>query len=192
MTNATDRLSARERLLAAADELFYERGVHTVGIDTIIERAGVAKASLYSTFGSKDELIRAYLEARQEQRNARITEGLATFATPRDKLIGFFDLLDATFSRPSFRGCPFINATAESPAGSVIEQVSDVSRAWIKSLLIDLARQAGAMDPVTLGTQLAMLYDGAVVTARMDRDAAAARTACTAATALIEAALPAA
>ena len=69
----SDRLSARERLLAAADELFYEEGVHTVGIDRIIERAGVAKASLYNTFGSKDELIRAYLEGRYVARQERIT-----------------------------------------------------------------------------------------------------------------------
>ena len=58
------RASARERLLAAANELFYNEGVHTVGIDRVIEQAGVAKASLYNTFGSKDELIRAYLESR--------------------------------------------------------------------------------------------------------------------------------
>ena len=56
--------SARERLLAAASELFYAEGVHTVGIDRVIERAGVAKASLYNTFGSKEELVRAYLESR--------------------------------------------------------------------------------------------------------------------------------
>ena len=61
-----NRPSARDRLLAAADELFYEEGVHTVGIDRIIERAGVAKATLYSTFGSKDGLVRAYLEARHD------------------------------------------------------------------------------------------------------------------------------
>ena len=63
-----DRRSARERLLAAADELFYEEGVHTVGVDRVIERAGVAKATLYSAFGSKDELIRAYLAARHAAR----------------------------------------------------------------------------------------------------------------------------
>jgi AcrR family transcriptional regulator len=62
--------SARERLLAAADELFYEEGIHTVGIDRIIEQAGVAKATLYSLFGSKDGLIRAYLQARLERRVA--------------------------------------------------------------------------------------------------------------------------
>ena len=62
--NAVATASARDRLLAAADELFYEEGIHTVGIDRIIEKAGVAKATLYSVFGSKEELIRAYLAAR--------------------------------------------------------------------------------------------------------------------------------
>src|SRR5664279_4910680 len=64
VTRTIDRRSARERLMTAADELFYEEGVHTVGIDRVIEHAGVAKGSLYNTFGSKDELIRAYLEGR--------------------------------------------------------------------------------------------------------------------------------
>ena len=66
------RPSARERLLAAANELFYDEGVHTVGIDRIIEQAGVAKASLYNTFGSKDELVRAYLQARHDSVARRI------------------------------------------------------------------------------------------------------------------------
>jgi AcrR family transcriptional regulator len=188
---ATEKRSARDRLLDAADELFYEQGIHTVGIDTIIERAGVAKASLYATFGSKDELIRAYLQARHEERNARITNGLEGFSTPREKLVGLFDILGATFARPTFRGCAFINASAESPAGSVVEEVADFSRAWIKTVITDLSRDAGAPDPVALGAQLAMLYDGAVVTARMDRNPAAADTARAAAIVLIAAAIPA-
>src|SRR5690349_17397815 len=79
-----ERVSARERLLAAADELFYEGGIHTVGIDRVIERAGVAKASLYDTFGSKDALIRAYLEARHDARKARLTAWLERYETPRE------------------------------------------------------------------------------------------------------------
>jgi len=69
--------SARERLLAAANELFYEEGIHTVGIERVLERAGVAKASLYSTFGSKDELVRAYLRSRAERRQQRVSERIA-------------------------------------------------------------------------------------------------------------------
>src|SRR5580700_2241346 len=93
-TSPSEKRSARERLLSAADELFYEEGVHTVGIDRVIERAGVAKASLYSTFGSKDELVRAYLEGRQARRQERITEALATrYDTPQERILGVFDVL---------------------------------------------------------------------------------------------------
>src|SRR3978361_39067 len=99
------RPPARERLLDAANQLFYEEGVHTVGIDRIIERAGVAKASLYSAFGSKDELVRAYLEGRHEKRQARILAGLERFETPRDRLLGVFDVLAEIAASPEFRGC---------------------------------------------------------------------------------------
>jgi AcrR family transcriptional regulator len=190
MTATTiEKASARERLLSAADELFYEHGVHTVGIDRIIERAGVAKATLYSTFGSKDALIRAYLTARHAERAERVTRNLARYDSAREKLLGFFIGLDETFTKPTYRGCAFINASAESPPGSVVEELADASRAWIRSLLTDLAAEAGAADPRLLGTQLAMLYDGAVVTARMDRNPAAAETARSVATTLIDAAL---
>src|SRR3954467_4720913 len=111
------RKPARERLLAAADELFYAEGVHTVGIDRIIERAGVAKASLYSSFGSKEELVRAYLEGRHERRRTRVLDGLARFDNPGDGLLGVFDVLAEVASQPNYRGCAFYNANAEAPIG---------------------------------------------------------------------------
>jgi AcrR family transcriptional regulator len=77
------RVSARDRLLAAADELFYAEGVHVGGVDRIVRRAGVTKASLYNTFGSKDELVRAYLEAHFRRRQARIAHILESQSTPR-------------------------------------------------------------------------------------------------------------
>jgi AcrR family transcriptional regulator len=82
---------ARERLLTAADELFYREGVQTVGIDRIISRAGVAKASLYSNFGSKEELVRAYLESRHARTTERTSRALTQFRTPRERLLGVFD-----------------------------------------------------------------------------------------------------
>src|SRR4051794_1799282 len=102
VTNPPERASARERLLAAASELFYEEGVNTVGIDRVIERAGVAKASLYSAFGSKDELIRAYLESRNEARQRRINAKIAQYGTPRDKLLGLFDYLEEVAVESNF------------------------------------------------------------------------------------------
>src|SRR5258708_4970483 len=103
-TTTIERSSAPERLLAAADALFYEEGVHTVGIDRVIERAGVAKASLYNAFGSKDELIRTYLMRRHLARQERITRKLARYDTPRDRLLGVFDVLAELFAEPGFRG----------------------------------------------------------------------------------------
>jgi AcrR family transcriptional regulator len=174
----SERSSARDRLLAAADELFYEEGVHTVGIDRVIERAGVAKATLYSAFGSKDELIRAYLARRHAARRERLTRALATrYSTPQERLLGVFDVLEETLAEPGFRGCAFVNASAESRPGSVAEEASDEYRAWVRSLFVDLAEAAGAVDPQLLARQLVLLYDGATVTARMDRDRGAAATA---------------
>src|ERR1700754_17045 len=103
----TSRLSARERLLAAADELFYQEGVHVVGIDRVIEHAGVAKASLYNTFGSKDELIRAYLQGRHAKIEKRVANGLTAYATPREKILGVLDIQGGRFAESDYRGCPF-------------------------------------------------------------------------------------
>jgi AcrR family transcriptional regulator len=184
----TDRASARERLLTAANELFYEEGVHTVGIDRVIERAGVAKASLYNAFGSKDELIRAYLMARHAARRERMSLELATrFDTPRERLLGVFDVLGDSFVEPGFHGCAFVNASAEARPGSPIEQATDEYRAWVRSLFVDLARAAGAPDPQQLARQLILLYDGATISARMDRDPAAAAAARAVAAALLDA-----
>jgi AcrR family transcriptional regulator len=175
--------------LDAADELFYEEGIHIVGIDRVIEKAGVAKASLYSTFGSKDELVRAYLNRRYEQRRARITEWLTRYDTPRDKLLGVFDALGDSIAQPSYHGCAFANATAESSRGSVAEQVTQTYRGWTRALFTDLAREAGAADPATLGAQLHLLYDGVNWAARIDRDLEAAGRAKAAAAILLDAAI---
>ncbi|MFD0584927.1 TetR/AcrR family transcriptional regulator [Dactylosporangium darangshiense] len=88
-TGGGSHLSARERLLDAASELFYREGVHTVGIDRVIAQAGVAKASLYNTFGSKDELIRAYLVEWHERWKRRIVQRIAKDdGNPREQLLG--------------------------------------------------------------------------------------------------------
>lgn len=186
-TKPSDRGSAKERLLKAADELFYEEGVHVVGIDRVIERAGVAKATLYSAFGSKDELVRAYLEGRHERRALRITTELERFLTPRERLLGVFDIVGEIAASTGFRGCAFHNASAESRPGSAVEEVSDRTRAWVRSLFVELARAAGADDPDGLAGQLVLLYDGASMGAQMDRNPAAAASAKAVAEILIDA-----
>ncbi len=151
---------ARERLLRAADDLFYSEGVHTVGIDRVIEHAGVAKATLYSAFGSKDELIRGYLTRRHEVWTERIAQRLATYDTPRDRLLGVFDWLGDVFAHPGFHGCAFMNATAEDRQGGPTEIPAGAYRESVKSLFRELAQEAGAAEPGYLAGQLAISTTG--------------------------------
>jgi AcrR family transcriptional regulator len=179
--------SARERLLAAAHELFYAEGVQTVGIDRVIERAGVAKASLYNVFGSKEELIRAYLEERHVGTLRALGEAVARHSDPRARLLAVFDAQAELFAQPGFRGCAFASACAEAPAGGLIQEAATSYREEIRELLVALSEAAGARDPAALGGQLQIVYDGAALSARMDRDPAIATAARAAAASLVDA-----
>jgi AcrR family transcriptional regulator len=187
-TSAT-RSSARERLLATANELFYNEGVHTVGIDRIIEQAGVAKASLYNTFGSKDELVRAYLETRHASVTQCITQAVERYDTPRERLLAVFEGQGELFTRPGYRGCAFARASAESQPGDLAEQAAETYRRWVRALLAELAVQVGVPEPQVLARQLHLLFDGSGQSARMDHDPAAAALARAAAAVLLDAAL---
>jgi AcrR family transcriptional regulator len=176
-TGSAPRVSARERLLAAADELFYENGINTVGIDRVIERAGVAKASLYDCFGSKDELVRSYLQARSEARRARINERLSRYDSPKEKILSIFDLLAELAAQPGFRGCAFVRAGADASSSDRVKSVCEESRAFVLGKFTDLAREAGVSDPELLGKRLVLLYDGASIAAHLDGNRNAASTA---------------
>jgi AcrR family transcriptional regulator len=183
------KLMPRERLLAAADELFYREGVHSVGIERVIERAGVAKATLYNAFGSKEELVKAYLDGRHEARKRRLAQAMDGIDSPRGKLLVVFDVMDKLFAAPGYHGCAFLNASAESPAGGLVDKVSEEYREWVRSMFEGLAADAGASEPRQLAHQLVLLYDGATVAAQMDRDRTAALAAKDVATTLIDAAI---
>lgn len=182
--------SARARLLAAADELFYAEGVQTVGIDRVIERAGVAKASLYNTFGSKEALVGAYLEGRHAGTAARLTAAVEAQRDPRARLLAVFEAQAEVIATPGFNGCAFTAASADAPPGSLVDRATAKYRRWTRALLTDLAREAGATDPAGLGARLHLVYDGAGVSARLDRDPSVGRTSLAVATALLDAATP--
>ena len=185
------RATARERLLAAANELFYAEGVQTVGIERIIERAGVAKASLYNLFGSKEALVAAYLALRHDDTTRRLAKAIDRFDEPRQKILAVFDAQAQLFEQPDFNGCAFIAASAEAPAGGLVDHAAGDFRAWIRHMFTNLAEQAGAPDAIGLGRQLHLLYDGAGLAARMDhRDPGIAPSARDAAQGLLDAALP--
>ncbi|MET9086628.1 TetR/AcrR family transcriptional regulator [Streptomyces sp. NPDC004237] len=181
--------TARERLLSAANELFYAEGVQTVGIDRIIEHAGVAKASLYNTFGGKEQLIRAYLDSRHARLTERLLRRVEAAGTPRERLLAVFDAQAELFAQQNYHGCAFVAASAEAKPGSAVEEASDAYRTWVRALLTDLAREAGARDPEALGRQLHLLYDGGGLSARMDRDPSAGAVAREAAGVLIDTAV---
>jgi AcrR family transcriptional regulator len=164
-TKAADRPSARERLLAAADELFYRDGVHSTGIDTVIEKAAVAKGSLYYIFGGKDELVAAYLRRRHEAFRQSVEQALAGINDPAEKVLALFDALGDYVSLPEFRGCPFDSAAAESPAGQCQVLAIQEYRDWLQQSLRHLAADTGVADSEALAEALIVLYNGALATA---------------------------
>jgi AcrR family transcriptional regulator len=189
MATTTGKLSARERLLAAADELFYNEGVHTVGIDRVIEHAGVAKASLYNTFGSKDELIHAYLKGRHDRVVGHVMAAVDAAETPREKVLAVFDGQNTAYAESGYQGCAFHRASAESRPGDRIELATKEYRAWVRALFTGLAEQAGAKEPVLLGAQLHMIFDGNGMATRNDRGPGSTPIARAAAATLLDAAL---
>jgi AcrR family transcriptional regulator len=185
----TRRPAPRERLLEAADELFYADGVHTVGIDRILERADVARASLYGTFGSKDELIRAYLERRMTLMQARLRTAAEARDDPRERLLSVFDAQAVTFAQPGYRGCAFNRASAEAQPDSAAYEVPRTYRRWLRGYLTELAASAGAAEPDVLARQIHLLYDGAMTARSLDDDADVTASARAAAGALLDTAV---
>jgi AcrR family transcriptional regulator len=185
------RRSPRERLLDAASELFYAEGVQSVGIDRVIERAGVAKASLYSTFGSKEELVRAYLDARHARTLKRLRAAAEAVdrSDPAQQILAVFDAQAEFFRAPDFHGCAFTAAAAEAPAGGRIDEAAEAYRRDIRGLFTELAAAANAPDPTLLASQLQLLYDGGGLAANMDRNPSIAAPARAAAASLVAAAL---
>lgn len=187
----TARRSPRERLLEAAGELFYAEGIQSVGIDRVIERAGVAKASLYSTFGSKEELVAAYLDERHARIIGRLRAAVDAVdpADPVARILAVFDAQAEIFRAPDYRGCAFTAAAAEAPRGGRIDEATRGYRREVRDLFTELATAAGAPDPPLLAGQLQLLYDGGGSAANLDRDPSIAGPVRAAASSLLAAAL---
>jgi AcrR family transcriptional regulator len=154
---------ARERLLSAAYELFSRQGVQAVGVDAIIERSGVARQTLYRHFGSKQDLVIAFLERREElwTRGWLQTEVQRRAVAPQDQLLAIFDVFDEWFRTPDFEGCSFINVMLEHPDPS-----HPVNRAGAAYL-------AGIADADHFAREWHILMKGSIVAAgEGDADAA--------------------
>lgn len=169
-TQAGDKRRARtpayERVLAAASELFYREGIRAVGVDAVAEAAGVTKKTLYEKFGSKDELVVAYLRGRDERWRRWLQDFVQERGgSPKERLLATFDGLGEWMERENPRGCGFVNAYAElaDPAHPAREVVLEQKR-WLLGYLTELASEAGAEDARGLAETLLMLHEGATVT----------------------------
>src|ERR1700733_7581569 len=183
--------SARERILETADDLFYREGIHVVGIDTIIEKSGVAKMSLYRSFASKDDLVAAYLESRGQRYWQWWDSVMARNANePRRQLPDLFEAIAIRARRPGFRGCAFLKAAAEFPEECARARVVALAhKRELKKRLLKLCRTIGAHQPDVLSNQLLMLIEGAYSTAGILGKRDAVKATAKAAEALIDAAV---
>lgn len=155
--------SARERLVETAIKLFYQEGIRAIGIDTVVERSGVSKSSLYRTFTSKDALIAAVAEEQNRRFWQWWDELVRRFdGAPRAQIDALFAGIAEQIASPQFRGCPFINLATEFPSrrhpGTAI---ACGNKKEVRRRLRALGREIGARDPRRLGDQLALLIDGA-------------------------------
>jgi AcrR family transcriptional regulator len=157
----------KSRLLDAAGELFYAHGINATGVDTIVAKSGVAKMTLYKHFPSKDVLVAEWLRRQSERWRSDLDRSLSRIAdSPADKLARLFEVLAEWFADPSFRGCAFVNCVTElSDPDHPGRRVCSEHRKLVREYLAGLARQAGYADPERLAESLAMLADGATVSA---------------------------
>jgi len=184
-----DARSARDRILHAAFRLFYAHGIRGVGVDTVIAESGVAKATLYKHFPSKNDLVLAYLDEVDRIWRAQLEAAAeAAGPDPRDRLVGIFDALASACRTDGYHGCAFINTAAESQPGTRTHARTVEHKTAVRTWVRDLATAAGARDPDGLATQLTLLLDGGLAAGVLDGNPTVAEAARNAARTLVEAA----
>jgi AcrR family transcriptional regulator len=160
--------TGRERLVAAAIELFYRNGFGAVGIDQIIARAGVTKTTFYKHFEGKDDLMVAAVQRRDEWESAAWDRAVHKLAgeDPAGQLLAFFDVLDRWFNDPEYHGCMFMNAAAEFPNRyDPVHQAAAAHKKRSRDHWRDLARSGGASpaNAETFADCYATLVEGALL-----------------------------
>ena len=171
--------SKRERLLQTALELFAKQGIHGTGIDTIVEHAGVTKKTLYAHFRSKEELLLAALRHYDGLfRNEFMRKVESAANTPRTRLLAVFDVAEDWFRQQNFYGCLFINTIGEySQQKTPIRLVCQENKRLMKGYLQELCEEAGAENAEGLAEELALVLEGAIVTAQVSQKPNAAQIA---------------
>ncbi|MDH3726520.1 MAG: TetR/AcrR family transcriptional regulator [Myxococcales bacterium] len=171
--------SKRTDLVETAVRLFAQHGYHATGIDLIAEEANVSKRTLYQHFRTKDELILAALRHYDGVFRNQFIKSIEARATdPADRILAVFDFAEDWFSRKSFCGCMFINAVGEySTPDTAIRAACKEFKRLMRNYVYELAVDANAMDPETFADEIALLLEGAIVTAQVSDDMGAAARA---------------
>lgn len=159
---------ARQRLIDTATRLFYGEGIHSVGVDRIIEEAGVTRATMYKQFAGKEGLVLAYLQGEDEQIRGLFIDAQGASTDPVVLLDLVIDGIAADIRDRHTRGCPFINAAAEYPDEGAVRTLIGEHRAWFRGTLRDLADSAGLRDPDEVAGALVLLRDAAMVGGYLD------------------------
>jgi AcrR family transcriptional regulator len=170
----------RQRLLDAAADLFYRRGIGAVGVDLVSKAAGVSKRTLYQQFGSKDQLVAETLDAQGPAILGMYIPAAGDDTAPRQQILAVFDGLRGWTASQEFRGCPFVNTATElADPGHPARRVARDYKLRLRDYFARQAERGNAEDPERLADQLILVFDGAIVQAVMGtgRRANAARTA---------------
>jgi AcrR family transcriptional regulator len=180
---------ARTSILAAAERLFYAQGIHAVGVDAVADAAGVTKRTLYYHFARKDDLVAAYLDARDEVTLTALRSTSTERGTrPGDRILGVFDFIERWSATPEYRGCPFNNAIAEQSVSPKAIAIARRHKATVRSWFGHQAAEGGGARADRIGAQLLVLLDGALNGAAVFGSSEAAIVARTTAEAVLDAA----
>ncbi|MFF7400404.1 TetR/AcrR family transcriptional regulator [Achromobacter sp. NPDC008082] len=188
MNTATPDTSTdiQTRLLRATETLIYQGGIHATGMDAIVKASGVARKSVYKHYPTKDALVAAALQARDERWMQWFIAATTQAATPRARLLSVFDALQEWFASDGFHGCAFINAAGEiGDAEHPIRKVSRLHKERLLSHVLSLVQAAGLPEPEETARQWLVLIDGAIAVALVTGDLSITHNAQRAAEALL-------
>lgn len=190
MAGERNPAATRARILQTATDLFYEQGVHAVGVNEIAAQAHASKLSMYRYFPSKDNLVESMLTEHSDRIHAWLERETADAPAGLARVMSIFDLLITWFAQPSYRGCAVVNTVTDTRADPPIAEIARRHLTRYRDLLTNRLDGLGVDDPDLLARQLLLLIEGASVVTAIDGDTTAGRDAREVALQLLERAAP--
>ncbi|MDH1265680.1 TetR family transcriptional regulator [Pseudomonas sp. GD03944] len=168
----------REKILATAEQLIYQNGIHATGMDLLVKTSGVSRKSIYRYFITKDEMAEAALKARDIRWMYWFSTECDKADNPHDRILNMFTVLKGWFESDGFRGCAFINTAGEvGDPDDPIRQLAKLHKQKLLNYILELTEQLNIEQPLVLAKQLLVLVEGAITTARVMGDYSAADSA---------------